>query len=142
MALAVVVAALVAMQIYVKRAFSGSLKSAADNLGPQYDLRQTTTNTPTVRETFRDAVTRSVVVSEVDLFNLGQSGECLFVNGAECDICPEATIEACDLDRDNDCDSDRVFATLSSTCLNRETSSVRSNETVAAPPSTPSLWSR
>ena len=39
--LAVIVAALVAMQVYVKRAASGRLKESADDLGSQYDARHT-----------------------------------------------------------------------------------------------------
>jgi len=35
------IAALVAMQIYVKRGFSGRLKQAADSLGEQYDPKRT-----------------------------------------------------------------------------------------------------
>lgn len=40
--MAVVVAALLAMQIYMKRGFSGRLRAAADSVGEQYAPRRTT----------------------------------------------------------------------------------------------------
>ena len=40
--LAVVLAALLAMRIYAKRAFAGRLRQAVDSVGEQYDPRHTT----------------------------------------------------------------------------------------------------
>jgi uncharacterized protein (UPF0333 family) len=54
--LAVIVAALVAMQVYVKRAGEGRLKESADDLGSQYepgktDVAEGTLTNATVQET-------------------------------------------------------------------------------------------
>lgn len=42
--IAVIVAALLSMQIYIKRGIQGKLKTAADDLGQQYDPQNTTSD--------------------------------------------------------------------------------------------------
>ena len=144
--LAVVVAALVAMQIYVKRAFSGSLKAAADNAGQQYEPGNTTGSV--IRTSFRDTSTIALTLSETVVFQ--NAGVCLDANGNGisndiCDLCipsdPAELLALCDFDRDNTCEgpqSSRTFATFTSSCLNQDTSSVRGSETVGPP--NPNLW--
>ncbi len=56
--MAIVVAGLLAMQIYAKRAFSGKLRAAADSIGEQYAPGQTT-STITLTTT-SDTTTTSV----------------------------------------------------------------------------------
>ena len=54
MCLVVVLAALLAMRIYAKRAFAGRLRQAVDSVGEQYDPRHTTS---TWTSTFNSNVT-------------------------------------------------------------------------------------
>ena len=42
--IACIVGALLAMQVYIKRGISGKLRSATDDIGQQYDPRNTTTS--------------------------------------------------------------------------------------------------
>lgn len=64
--IACITAALISMQIYLKRGFSGRLKESADNLGSQYDPKNTTSssetnltsNTYSVAEVIEDSVPR------------------------------------------------------------------------------------
>ena len=42
--IAVIVAALLTMQVYIKRSLQGKLRSAADEIGQQYDPKNTTGN--------------------------------------------------------------------------------------------------
>ncbi len=42
--IACIVGALLSMQVYIKRAISGKLRLAADDIGQQYDPRNTTTS--------------------------------------------------------------------------------------------------
>lgn len=51
--ISVIVAALVAMQIFTKRAASGRLKGAFDQIGPQYDAKKT-------ESTFHTIVTSNI----------------------------------------------------------------------------------
>ncbi len=55
----VVVAALIAMQIYMKRAFEGKLKKNTDSIGEQYDPRNTTSDFLQTFSSRADTVTNS-----------------------------------------------------------------------------------
>lgn len=62
---AVVVGALIAMQVYVKRGVQGRLKSATDDIGEQYSPGYTTgniivTTTSSTQETLSDGVTSTL----------------------------------------------------------------------------------
>lgn len=62
--IAVVVAGLLMLQIYMKRGFGGRVKSAVDDLGEQYDpvafsSSYNTTTSSARQETFQNKVTRS-----------------------------------------------------------------------------------
>ena len=52
----VVIAALLIMQVFIKRAYQGRLKQEADSVGQQYEMGKTTaetiTETRTIRETY------------------------------------------------------------------------------------------
>ena len=63
-----VVAAFILMQHYLNRGVQGRMRSAADNIGEQFDAQATTTNytitrSSAVRETNIGGVTRSVLVA-------------------------------------------------------------------------------
>lgn len=75
--MAAVVAALFSMQIYLKRGFSGGIKSAADDLGEQYNpvnfsSHYTTTTSFSRRETSANGVTRSELVVPESTTRTGQ----------------------------------------------------------------------
>ncbi|MBI4322868.1 MAG: hypothetical protein HY596_01185 [Candidatus Omnitrophica bacterium] len=55
--LAVIIAALLAVQIYLKRGVAGKLRTAADSIGEQYAPRQTTSSL--IFQTHSDTVTES-----------------------------------------------------------------------------------
>lgn len=62
--IAVIVAALLAMQVYVKRGIQGRLRTAADEVGQQYDPGNTTSDITTSLTS--DVTTEVVTVSEID----------------------------------------------------------------------------
>lgn len=64
--MAIIVAALVAMQIYVKRGFSGRLRAAADSVGEQYSPRHTT-STDTQLTVVSNTTTTSQLARNQDL---------------------------------------------------------------------------
>ena len=72
--IACAVAALLTMQVYIKRAYQGKLKQTADSLGASYAPRRTTGNS---RATYNsDSVTQSIVLSELDLgYDVDGDGE-------------------------------------------------------------------
>jgi len=58
-----VVAALIAMGIYMKRGFQGKLRESTDQVGEQYDPMHTTTNYTTTTNMSQNEVTASGGVS-------------------------------------------------------------------------------
>ena len=133
--LAVVVAALLAMQIYVKRGISGKLRAAADSTGEQYEPRKTTgqsvttafTDTTDVVVPVTEAFLGSVMALPVErrCIDIDQNGRC----GDDCDF----PVDFCDLNRDGTCagpTSDRLFASITVRCLNQSDASRVSLETV------------
>jgi len=65
----VIVAGLVAMQVYLKRGYQGKLKESADSMGQQFSPGNTTsnytiTNKSTSTEELRDKVTTSTIGSQ------------------------------------------------------------------------------
>jgi len=69
--LALVVAALVVMRVYMKRGIAGGLRQAADSVGEQYSPRHTTGNTNLVLHS--NIVTHSVLVMDVPLDNVNKA---------------------------------------------------------------------
>ncbi|MFQ5680496.1 MAG: hypothetical protein ACE5GG_00350 [Candidatus Omnitrophota bacterium] len=66
MVIAVVVGALVAMQIYMKRGVEGKLRSSADDIGQQFDAAATDyTYTTTRTSTTQDVTTTGVTTSHM-----------------------------------------------------------------------------
>ena len=63
--IACAVAALLAMQVYVKRAYQSRLKEVADQLGPHYAPRRTTGNFTTTYNS--NSLSQSIIKSEIDL---------------------------------------------------------------------------
>jgi len=66
MIIAVVVGALLAMQIYMKRGLQGKLRESADQIGEQFDaenttINRTTTRTGTTTETVKAGETTSTI---------------------------------------------------------------------------------
>ncbi len=59
----VVIAALIAMMIYVKRGISGRMRASADSLGEQYDPRKTTSNLTMAVNS--DVTTTSTLIRDV-----------------------------------------------------------------------------
>ena len=135
MCVAIVIAALIAMQVYVKRGISGKLRAAADSTGEQYDPRKTTGQSTI--QTVTDTSDRTLTVTEQLLgqkleqcFDLNGNG----VFGDDCDFCVGSTIQSCDLNGDGTCTgptSDRLFATITVRCLDRNETNRASIETVA-----------
>ena len=67
------VAALITMQVYIKRAFQGKLKQTADSMGAQYAPRRTTGDYTTNFTSY--SMKQDIVVSEEDLgFDLDDDG--------------------------------------------------------------------
>lgn len=67
------VAALLTMQVYIKRAYQGKLKQTADSLGAQYAPRRTTGDFTTTFTS--DSVSQSIVLSEINLgYDLDDDG--------------------------------------------------------------------
>jgi len=72
--IACAVAALLTMQVYIKRALQGKYKQNADSLGAQYAPRRTTGISLTTYNS--DSVTQSVVFTELDLgYDVDGDGE-------------------------------------------------------------------
>lgn len=63
--IACLVAAILTMQVYIKRAMQGKYKEVADQFGPQYAPRRVTGNYTTTYSS--DSITQSEVLSEIDL---------------------------------------------------------------------------
>ncbi|MBL7081311.1 MAG: hypothetical protein ISS44_01920 [Candidatus Omnitrophica bacterium] len=64
--IAVIVAGLIAMQVYLKRGYQGRLRSSVDDIGEQYSPGYTTSEYTTVRESsMRDTVKEGVTRSEL-----------------------------------------------------------------------------
>jgi Flp pilus assembly pilin Flp len=65
--IAVVAGALIAMQLYMKRAVQGHLQSSADDVGEQFsisgldEMHYNATSNSTTKETFEDGLTKSVL---------------------------------------------------------------------------------
>lgn len=65
----VVVAGLIAMQVYLKRGYQGKLKESADSMGQQFSPGYTTsqytlTNSSTSKEEVKDKVTTSTIADQ------------------------------------------------------------------------------
>jgi len=58
--IACIVGALLAMQVYIKRAISGKLRLAADDIGQQYDPKNTTTSASGMTTSIDSDVTTEV----------------------------------------------------------------------------------
>ena len=113
------VAALVAMSVYVKRAMQGRLRQAGDELGEQYAPKNTTgTITTTVSSR---SFSNTTYVNETQMYD-----QCMSSGGTTA-----ACQQAADLNEDGDLDSD-VVAMHSRTELINETSTQSGNETVGA----------
>ena len=143
----IVLAALISMQIYVKRGFSGRLKEASDTVGEQYEPRATTGRS-TMGSTSQSR-TIAVTVNEVQL-EAAQKLGCLDVNGdGACDAqdqcaggyltigsddpaaashCPKK----CDIDCDGTCDNGGIFVTVTASCVDQEKTTRDVDETVGA----------
>ena len=124
--LTIVIAALVAMRIYVKRGFAGMLGGAADSMGNQFDPRNTTgTITST---TSANTTTTGQTLNEPQL-----SG------GVVCiDLDKDTKCDCIDLNGDGDCTDTRVFGEVSEVKLNNETQRTTGTETVG--PLGTDLW--
>jgi len=87
---AIVVAALVTMQVYVRRGISGKLRAAADSVGEPYDPRNTTTS-PTLILTLRSDTTTTATLNKDVPIDLDQDG---FVEaGEKADVMVTTTTE-------------------------------------------------
>ena len=64
-----IVAALIAMQIYIKRSIQGRLRNAADEIGEQYSAKTTNSDTTVVISSFTNTNGRS------NFLNLGSLGK-------------------------------------------------------------------
>lgn len=69
MVIAVVVGALLAIQIYMKRGLQGKLRESTDQIGQQFDAQKTTinrqtTHTGTTVDTVRAGVTTSTITND------------------------------------------------------------------------------
>ena len=68
--IAVVAGGLIAMQVYVKRAFQGSIQSSADDMGEQFsvhgleELNYDYSSSSNTTETFEDGITKSQLNEE------------------------------------------------------------------------------
>ena len=107
--IAVLVASLLWMRIYLKRGLAGRLRSTVDSLGEQYDPRATTSNL-TLR-------TKSNTTSSSRTLN-------------EPDLALAVGCAAADLDGDGNCTDAKVFGTLSTSALHNDTTTRSGTETV------------
>ena len=131
--LAAVSAALLAMQIYVKRGIAGELRRAADSTGEQYDPKNTT-GTITLAST-NDATTTSETLNEPQMTDRLKK-ECLKEGRppAECaQICQDLSVPP-----NGNCTDERVFGTISKSILKEETVTRTGDETVG--PLGTDLW--
>ena len=64
---AVTVAALLAMQVYIKRGMAGRLRASVDSLGEQNDPRHTSNPTPMVMSQVNDTTTTSILHKDKDV---------------------------------------------------------------------------
>ncbi len=112
-----VIAALVAMSVYMKRATQGRLRQAANELGEQYAPK----NTIGVSNMTVDSrtVTTTTNINEQTMFDNCKAG-----GGSDADC-----LIAADLNENGQINAD-VFALSSKTQLINETSTQNSNETV------------
>lgn len=144
--LAIVIAALIAMQGYVKRGISGRLRISSDSIGEQYDPRRTT-GTVTLSST-NDTTTRIRTVNEPQLATAcvsEQEGlhDCRSEETPEfraittCDDQGDNCVTCVDVNENGQCE-DRVFATVTQSILNEETVSRQGSETVG--PLGTTLW--
>lgn len=152
-----VAAALVTMQVYVKRGISGRLRAAADSTGEPYDPRNTESRLTLASGS--DTVTRSITITELRLHEMGQGRECVDLatgetvprgsSPATCAFCPGPTLEDCDLNGDRTCTclgtacpperrSDRLFGTMVAECVVDSRTSRAGHETVG--PLSSSVW--
>jgi len=133
--LTIVIAALVAMRIYVKRGFAGMLEGAANSLGSQFDPRNTTgTITST---TSANTTTKVQTLNEPQLSGKQPtpSGDTVCV-----DLNEDSQCDCVDLDEDGDCTDAKIFGEISEVELNNETQETTGTETVG--PLGTDLWAR
>ena len=124
--LAAVCAALLAMQVYLRRGIAGELRRAAESLGEQYDPRNTTGNL--TFGSLGNTTTKTETLNEPDLTQWSKA-ECLARGrpAAECNaICVDLS------EPPNGCTDLRVFGTISKVFLNQETVTRTGTETVGA----------
>ncbi|MCP3685701.1 MAG: hypothetical protein GY861_23895 [bacterium] len=82
--IAIVIAALISIQMYIKRGVQGRLKSAADDIGDQYssgntNFRKDVVTSSSTRETFTRGVTRSELLA-AETTNIDISGNSVDVD--------------------------------------------------------------
>lgn len=124
--LTIVIAALVAMRIYVKRGFAGMLEGAANSLGSQFDPRNTTgliTSTTSANTT-----TTSQSLNEPQL-----SGGVVCV-----DLNKDSQCDCIDLGGSPGCTDTHIYGEISEVTLNNETQRTEGTETVG--PLGTDLW--
>lgn len=131
--LTIVVAALVAMQIYIKRGMAGLLRGAADGMGGQFDPKNTT---GTLTSTSTDNTTTTAqTLNEPDLTNLLK--DTCRAEGKPPQECDAICI---DLNENGTCSDPRVFGEIVETILNAATTTT--NGTVTVGPLGTDLWAR
>lgn len=79
MIIAVVVAGLIAMQVYMKRGVQGKLRSSVDDIGAQFDAG----NTNVTSHRSRTGTTVETVSSGVTNVSTGSGGEATTTSGSE-----------------------------------------------------------
>lgn len=73
--IAVIVSALIVMQIYIKRGFQGKLRSSTDNIGEQYSPTITTGSyTTTTGSTSGETIATGVTTTDVTRGTQGRTG--------------------------------------------------------------------
>ena len=98
--IAAVVAALLVMQMYLKRGVSGHIRRSADSIGEQYHPRNTTGSMTMTSQS--DTTTTVLTLNEPQL-----SGGVVCVDANKDDQC-----DCIDLNGDGDCTDERVFGTV------------------------------
>lgn len=117
-----IAAALLVMQVYIKRGLQGKLRQAGDSFGQQYDPKNTETVSPTIMTYKSNTITTVVNKSEQEFYN-----DCV-ANGGNQEDCKKKY----DIDDDKSIKDD-VFGTETITTIdknNPEVTTQNSNEKV------------
>ena len=126
--LAIVIAALVAMQIYIKRGVAGLLANAAGGIGPQFDPKDTTgTGTTTSTD---NTTTTARTLNEPDLTDWSKK-QCL-AEGRPAAECNAICIDLSDPPNGN-CDDARIFGEVTQTTLDQPGKSTTDSTITVAP---------